>query len=124
MWDTAHSREAVADGTYTFKVGTDATNIAASKDVQVTGSRTSRVQYVTVQPPAVDYQAGQSLDLTGTNTWIADDTNPAEETDRNMSITANGIVEAIDNDESFVNLANANELLREAVRWHDRENAN
>ncbi|HZC51977.1 MAG TPA: glycoside hydrolase family 3 C-terminal domain-containing protein, partial [Mycobacterium sp.] len=107
MWDTAASREAVTDGTYTFKIGTDATDIVASKDVQVTGALTPHVQYVTVQPPAVDYQAGQSLDLTGTNKWLADDTNPAEETDRNLNIKADNIIEAVNNNESFVDLSTA-----------------
>jgi beta-glucosidase len=107
MWDAAQSRETVAPGIYTFKVGTDATDFVANSQVQVTGALTPQVQYVTVQPPGVAYQAGQSLNLTGTDPWLADDTNPAEETDRNLNITADKDVVAVNNDESFVDLSSA-----------------
>ena len=107
LWDTAHSREAVTDGTYRFMVGSDASDIAATQNVQVTGSLTPQVQYVTVQPEAVAYQAGQTVDLTGKNQWLKDDTNPAEEPDRNLSITADNVVVAVNSDQSFVNLAGA-----------------
>jgi len=53
--DTAHSRFAVTDGTYQFRVGTDASTIVARRDVQVTGALPQHVQYVTVQPGAVSY---------------------------------------------------------------------
>jgi beta-glucosidase len=107
LWDTAHSRESVADGTYRFMVGSDASSIAATNDVQVVGSLTPRVQYVTVQPESVIYQAGQTIDLTGKNQWLKDDTNPAEQPDRNLSITADNVVVAVNNDESFVDLKTA-----------------
>jgi beta-glucosidase-like glycosyl hydrolase len=107
LWDTAHSKNVVTDGTYTFNVGTDAATVVASKNVQVTGSLTPHVQYVTVQPPAVDYQAGQSFDLNSTNKWLADDTNTAEEPDRNMNLVADKVVEAVDNNQSFVDLSTA-----------------
>jgi len=107
LWDTAHSRESVTDGAYRFLVGSDASDIVATKDVQVTGSLTPQVQYVTVQPESVIYQAGQTIDLTGKNQWLKDDTNPAEEPDRNLNITADNVVVAVSNDESLVNLTNA-----------------
>jgi beta-glucosidase-like glycosyl hydrolase len=107
LWDTAHSREAVTDGQYRFMVGSDASNIVATKNVRVTGALTPRVQTVTVQPAAVDYQAGQTIDLTGTNKWLADDTNAAEEPDRNLGIVADKVVEAVDNNQSFVDLTSA-----------------
>ena len=50
LWDTAHSRAAVSGGTYRFMVGSDASSIVGALDVQVTGSLTPKVQYVTVQP--------------------------------------------------------------------------
>jgi beta-glucosidase len=74
--------------------------------VTVTGALRPRVRSVTVQPEGVVYQAGQSIDLTGKNQWIKDDTDPAEQ-DRNLSLTADNVVEAANNDESFVNLRNA-----------------
>jgi hypothetical protein len=107
LWDTAHSRAAVTDGTYKFSVGTDATHLVATKTVQVAGSLTPQVQYVTVQPQSVAYQVGQTIDLTGANKWLADDTNTAEEPDRNLGIAANNVVEAVNSDQSFVDLRSA-----------------
>jgi beta-glucosidase len=107
LWDTANSHEAVTDGQYKFMVGTDTSNIVATKDVRVTGAMTPRVQSVTVQPQAVTYQAGQTLDLTGTNKWLADDTNATEEPDRNLSVTADKVVEAVNADQSFLDLSTA-----------------
>jgi beta-glucosidase-like glycosyl hydrolase len=105
LWDTVHSRETVADGTYQFRVGTDASTIVARTDVQVSGAFTPHVQYVTVQPESVVYHPGQSIDLTGANKWLADDTNPAEEPDRNRTIVADNVVEAVNDDQSFVDLS-------------------
>jgi beta-glucosidase len=107
LWDTAHSREAVTDGPYKFSVGTDATHLVATKTVQVAGSLAPQVQYVTVQPQAVAYQVGQTIDLTGANKWLADDTDTAEEPDRNLGIAADHVVEAVNNDQSFVKLSTA-----------------
>ncbi|HEY3632888.1 MAG TPA: glycoside hydrolase family 3 C-terminal domain-containing protein [Jatrophihabitantaceae bacterium] len=107
LWDTAHSRFAVADGAYQFRVGTDASTIVARRDVQVIGSLPQRVQTVTVQPGAVNYHPGQTIDLTGTNPWLADDTNPAEEPDRDLSVVADHVVEAVNNDQSFADLRHA-----------------
>lgn len=77
LWDTAHSRERVADGIYRFRVGTDASAIVATRDVQVTGALTPHVQYVTVQPESVVYHPGQSIDLTGTTSgWPTTPTRP------------------------------------------------
>ncbi|GAA5191231.1 glycoside hydrolase family 3 C-terminal domain-containing protein [Rugosimonospora acidiphila] len=107
LWDTANSRESVPDGTYQFRVGTDASSFVAEQDVTVTGAPEAKVQYVTVQPESVVYQAGQTFDLTGRNQWLADDTKASEEPDRDLTITADNIVEAVDNDQSFVDLSTA-----------------
>jgi beta-glucosidase-like glycosyl hydrolase len=107
LWDTARSRETVVDGTYRFVVGTDAYAAVASLDVTVTGARTPAVARVTVEPGAVAYRVGQTLDLTGRNRWLADDTRAAEEPDRDLSIRADGVVEAVADDQSFVDLSGA-----------------
>jgi hypothetical protein len=62
------------------------------------------VQYVTVQPGQVMFTPGQALNLTGTNPWIAPDTNPKLE---QRHAPAASIVEAVDSNQSFVNLATA-----------------
>ncbi|SEP43474.1 glycoside hydrolase family 3 C-terminal domain-containing protein [Amycolatopsis saalfeldensis] len=107
LWDTAHSREAVAPGTYQFRVGSDASTIVARSDVQVTGAAKPKVRTVTVQPESVVYHPGQTFDLAGRNRWLADDTNPAEEPDRDLGIAADKVVEAVNDDQSFVDTSHA-----------------
>jgi len=55
----------------------------------------------------VSYHPGSSIDLTGTNKWLADDTNPAEQPDRNLNIVADQVVEAVNDDQSFADLSKA-----------------
>ncbi|HEY3610119.1 MAG TPA: glycoside hydrolase family 3 C-terminal domain-containing protein [Pseudonocardiaceae bacterium] len=107
LYNTPASKMAVTDGTYNFMVGTDSSTTVATKQVTVTGAMTPKVQYVTVQPTGTIFQAGQTIDLTSKNPWLADDTNPAEQPDRNFAVTADNVVQAVNNDQSFVNLAGA-----------------
>jgi len=108
FWDQSAAKWVVDDGTYQFQLAYDSSDIAASAPVQVTGSLTPRVQYVTVQPADAVYTPGETLDLTGKNPWIADDTDPSQESsERNLVVTADNIVEAVNNDGSFVDLAGA-----------------
>jgi beta-glucosidase-like glycosyl hydrolase len=107
LYNTSGSKMAVTDGTYNFMVGTDSSTTVATKQVTVTGAMTPKVQYVTVQPEGTIYQAGQTIDLTSKNQWLKDDTNPAEQPDRNFGITADNVVQAVNNDQSFVNLSGA-----------------
>ncbi len=102
LWDEQQHKDVVYDGTYQFRVATSASDVVGSDTVAVTGAITPRVQYVTVQPDQVEFTPGQSLDLTGKNPWIKDDTGQADQ-----HVPADNIVEAVNNDESFVNLANA-----------------
>jgi beta-glucosidase len=106
FWDAKHSKDTVYDGRYEFQVGPDAGTAAGSADVKVTGSLKQKVQYVTVQPENVEYNAGDTFSLTGKNKWIKDDTEQANE-QRDLSVTADNVVEAVNNDESFVNLSKA-----------------
>jgi beta-glucosidase-like glycosyl hydrolase len=109
FWDSTNMKEVVYDGTYAFQVGASSGDIRSTVNVAVTGAITPKVQYVTVQPPAFVYNAGQTLDLTAKNPWIADDTTGVGSVPqgRNMSVTADNIVEAANNDQSFVNLSGA-----------------
>ncbi|HTI25697.1 MAG TPA: glycoside hydrolase family 3 C-terminal domain-containing protein, partial [Kutzneria sp.] len=100
VWNDQQQKDVVYDGTYTLRLGTDATDTVASAPLLVTGAITPRIQYVTVQPDQVVFTPGETLDLTGKNPWIADDTAQAAQHQ-----TADNVVEAVDNDESFVNLA-------------------
>ena len=107
LWNTATGKMAVADGAYNFQVATDAATVAATIPVTVTGSWTPKVQTVTVKPEGVVYQAGQTVDLTGKNKWLADDTKASEEPDRDLTNTADSVVEAVNNDQSFVDVSQA-----------------
>ncbi|MEY9854501.1 beta-glucosidase [Catenulispora sp. GAS73] len=109
IWNPTTMNSVVYDGTYAFQVGADATDLRGSVDVAVTGTLTQRVRTVSVQPDQVDFQVGQTLDLTGKNPWIADDTTGVGSVPqgRNMSVTADNVVEAADADGSFADLSKA-----------------
>jgi beta-glucosidase-like glycosyl hydrolase len=100
LWDEGKQRDVVYDGPYGFGVGTDADHLVGSGTVRVTGTLAAKTQYVTVQPDQVMFAPGQSIDLTGTNPWIADDTAQAAQ-----HVPADHVVEAVNNDESFVDLS-------------------
>ena len=102
LWNEGRHRDVVYDGDYQFRVGTDAGHIVGTSTVGVRGTITPRTRYVTVQPDHVVFAPGQSIDLTGKNPWIADDTTQAAQ-----HIPADHIVEAVNNDESFVDLTHA-----------------
>jgi beta-glucosidase-like glycosyl hydrolase len=104
LWNEQRLKETVYDGPYRFGVGPDSADIVAARRVQVTGAVAPHVRYVTVQPGRVIFRRGQTLNLTGKNRWIASDTNPAME---QRHATADHIVEAVNNDQSFVNLSHA-----------------
>jgi len=106
LWDQQQAKSVVYDGTYQFQVGSSESDIAASATASVTGAITPQVKYVTVQPESVVYKPGDSVDLTGKNQWIKDDTTPSLE-NRNLGVTADNVVEAVNNDGSFVNLSRA-----------------
>ena len=103
-WDSRALKQVVYDGRYEFFVGPNGATVAGSGTVAVHGAITPRVQYVTVQPGQVVFQAGQTLNLAGANPWIAPDTDSALEQPHS---SAGNIVEAVNNDESFVTLRRA-----------------
>jgi beta-glucosidase len=106
FWDANAMKSVVYPGNYDLRIATDATHAVSTQSVAVTGALTPKVTGVTVQPESVEYQVGQSVDLTGKNRWIADDTVAANE-HRNLAVTGDSVVEAVDNDGSFANLATA-----------------
>ncbi|WP_405192700.1 glycoside hydrolase family 3 C-terminal domain-containing protein [Streptomyces anthocyanicus] len=104
VWNPATSRQTVFPGAWALRVSSDSSTVRSTATVNVTGTLTPKVSTVTVQPGQVVFQAGDKLDLTKKNAWIKDDTDPAKE-QRDTSVTADGIVEAVNNDQSFVDLA-------------------
>jgi beta-glucosidase len=103
-WDEQSLKQVVYDGPYQFRVGPDSATVAGSGTIDVTGAVAQHVQYVTVQPDQVIFKPGDTLDLTGKNPWIAPDTNSSLE---QPHATADNIVEAVNNDQSFVDLSHA-----------------
>jgi beta-glucosidase len=103
-WDQSQLKQVVADGAWQFRVASDASDVQGAGTVKVSGAITPRVQYVTVQPDKVEFQPGDTLDLAGKNPWIANDTSPSLE---QPHATADNIVEAVNNDQSFVHLDRA-----------------
>lgn len=102
LWDQQQKKNTVYNGQYVFGVGADAEHVVTSSTVAVRGAIKPHVRYVTVQPGQVVFAPGQSIDLTAKNPWIADVTGRAAE-----HVVADRIVEAVNNDESFVNIAKA-----------------
>ncbi|HEY0538988.1 MAG TPA: glycoside hydrolase family 3 C-terminal domain-containing protein [Actinoallomurus sp.] len=111
IWDQKSMKSVVHPGAYVFQVGASSADIRGTANVNVTGAIKPVVQTVTVQPGKVDFQVGQTLDLTGKNPWIKDDTNPALE-QRNLSVTADNYVMAANNDGSFADLTKAHVTYR------------
>jgi beta-glucosidase-like glycosyl hydrolase len=103
--DGRKARQVVHDGTYRFEVGPDSATTAGSARVTVHGSLTPHVKYVTVQPEAVVHSAGDTIDLTARNRWIKDDTDPTAQPGRNLNVTADHVVEAVNDDGSFLDLS-------------------
>ncbi|MGW5567140.1 glycoside hydrolase family 3 C-terminal domain-containing protein, partial [Streptomyces tendae] len=106
VWNPATSRQTVFPGAWALKVASDSATVRSTATVNVTGTLTPKVSTVTVQPGRLVYHAGETLDLTRKNPWIKDDTDPDRE-QRDTSITADSIVEAVNNDQSFADLSKA-----------------
>jgi beta-glucosidase-like glycosyl hydrolase len=104
QWDEQPLKQAVYDGAYQFRVGPDSATVAGSGTVAIHGAITPHVQDVTVQPDQVVFKPGDTLDLTGKNPWIAPDTNSSLE---QPHASADNIVEAVNNDQSFADLSKA-----------------
>src|SRR5258708_8607642 len=98
FWDESQLKQVVYDGPYQFQVGPDSADIVASPEAQVTGAITPQVRYVTVQPDQVVFKPGDTMDLTGKNPWIANDTNSSLE---QPHATPHNTVEAVKYDQSF-----------------------
>ncbi|CAG6392868.1 glycoside hydrolase family 3 C-terminal domain-containing protein [Streptomyces cocklensis] len=108
-WDEDSLKQVVHNGAYQFRVGPDSATVAGSGTVRVHGAITPRVQSVTVQPAQVVFTPGDSLDLTGTNPWIAPDTDPTLE---QKHAPADHIVEAAMSDQSLADLSRAHVTYR------------
>jgi hypothetical protein len=103
-WDEPRLREVVPDGRWRLELSTAAGRAVSARTIRVFGRLTPHIKYVTVQPAQVVFQKGQTLNLKGKNPWIAPDINAKLE---QAHAPADNIIEAVNNDESFVNLRKA-----------------
>ncbi|WP_194898797.1 glycoside hydrolase family 3 C-terminal domain-containing protein [Catenulispora pinisilvae] len=99
LWNATADKMEVTDGAYGFQIGSDAAAVKLSAPVTVSGAMAQDVKYVTVQPAGVVYHAGDTIDLTAKNPWLKDDSG------QNPAVVADGVVEAVNNDQSFADLS-------------------
>ncbi|HEY3872474.1 MAG TPA: glycoside hydrolase family 3 C-terminal domain-containing protein [Actinocrinis sp.] len=109
QWDENSLKQVVYDGAYKFGVGPDSATAAGSGTVQMHGAITPKVQSVTVQPDQVDFKPDDTLNLNATNPFIAPDTDSSLEQNH---ATADNIIEAADNDQSFADLSHSHVTYR------------
>jgi len=101
FWNEKELKSVVYNGTYQFQVGYNSSDIAETADVNIQGVLTPQVTHVTVQPESLIYHVGNKMNLKGKNKWIKSDINPDRE---EQHAVADNIIEAVNNDGSFVNL--------------------
>jgi len=101
FWNEDKLKSVVYNGTYEFRVGYNSSDFADSAAVDIRGMLTPKVEHVTVQPEQLVYHVGDTINLNGKNKWIKSDINPNLE---EHHVRADNIIEAVNNDGSFVNL--------------------
>ena len=92
----------VYNGVYEFQVGYNSRDIVSSAPVKIQGTLTPKVVRVTLQPESLIYHVGETINLNDKNKWIKSDINPELE---DLHSPADNIIEAVNSDDSFVNLA-------------------
>ncbi|WP_165953128.1 glycoside hydrolase family 3 C-terminal domain-containing protein [Pedobacter changchengzhani] len=105
FWDKKKLKSVVNNGSYNFQVGYNAKDIADSVAVDVKGDLNPKVAHVTVAPEDLVYKEGETIDLKAKNKWIKSTVNIALEDNHTI---ADNLVEAVNNDGSFVDISKAN----------------
>ncbi len=101
FWNEKELKSVVYNGVYQFQVGYNSSDLADTVSVNIEGSLTAGITHVTVQPEQLIYNVGEKIDLKGKNKWIKSDVDPDRE---EQHAIADNIIEAVNNDGSFVNL--------------------
>lgn len=114
FWNEPDLKSVVYNGQYQFHIGFNSNDIAVSDTVNIQGKLTPKIIYVTIQPQRTIYHIGESINLKGKNKWIESDINTAREQPHAL---ADKIIEAVNNDGSFVNLAKAH------IQYHSSNNS-
>jgi beta-glucosidase-like glycosyl hydrolase len=103
IWNENKLKSMVYNGVYEFQVGYNSRDIADSMTVNIQGELMPKIVHVTLQPEKLIYHVGETINLYGKNKWIKSDITPALEA---LHSSADNIIEAVNNDCSFVNLVN------------------
>jgi beta-glucosidase-like glycosyl hydrolase len=98
LFDPRLGRDVVYNGSYRFELGRSSDSIIAARKLRVRGRLGREVRHVTLQPEGLVLRKGRRLELRSANRWIADTTGGT------YRETAQGTVEAVRADQSFVNL--------------------
>lgn len=101
-WNQHEHKEVVYKGDYQFQVGENSRDMADSQMVNIQGTLTPEITYVTIEPENLVYKAGATLDLKGINKWIESDVTLSRQGE---IPEADHIIEAVNNDETFENLS-------------------
>jgi len=102
FWNEKELKAMVYNGVYEFQVGYNSRDIVTSALVNIQGTLTPKVVRVTLQPEALIYHVGETINLHDKNKWIKSDINPELE---DLHAPADNIMEAVNNDDSFADLA-------------------
>lgn len=103
-WNQQKRKEVVYQGDYQFQLGENSSDITDSQRVNIQGTLTPKITYVTIEPANLVYKAGTTLDLKGINKWIESDVTLSRQGEIPV---ADHIIEAVNNDESFADLSQA-----------------
>jgi beta-glucosidase len=109
LWDEEHLKSIIYNGLYQFQMGYNSHTLADTITVNIQGELTPKVIHVTLQPEKLVYHVGETINLNAKNKWIKSDIDPERE---DMHAPADNIIEAVNNDGSFVNMVNTH------VRYH------
>ncbi|MBB3188101.1 glycoside hydrolase family 3 C-terminal domain-containing protein [Microbacter margulisiae] len=102
LWNEKELKSMVYNGAYQIQLGYNSQDIASSNDVNIQGELTSQIEHVTLQPEQLVYPIGATVNLMDKNKWIESDIIKARE---ERHAVADRILEAVNNDGSFVDLS-------------------
>jgi len=101
MWSAQRGREVVYPGTWRFRLARSSADAIRTRGVQITGAIPPSIATVSLAPPALTLQPGQTLDLRGRNPWL-DGLAPTQD-----QTEGDTIVSAVRRDDSFVDTSSA-----------------
>jgi beta-glucosidase-like glycosyl hydrolase len=99
LFDPRLGRDVVYNRRYRFEIARSSADVVSARSLKVAGALPVKVRHVTVQPETLVLRVGQKLNLMSDNRWLADTTRGG------YRKAAEGTLEAVRSDQSFVNLS-------------------